>query len=182
MEDQKKPDRRTMEDEGVFLLSGEIHDDSVADAIEWILESNMSGGHQHLTLIINSPGGDVYSGFALIDTMSGSVIPVHTVGLGCIASMGLLIFLAGRKGHRTLTPNTTIMSHQWWGASFGKEHELISNQKHHDQLSKMIIRHYKKHTGLSEKKIRDNLLPPSDVWLTADEAKDLGICDRVSCV
>lgn len=182
MDDQKRPDRRSLEDAGIFLLSSEIDDDSVRDAIEWILESNLSGGHEHLTLIVNSPGGDVYAGFALIDTMCGSKLPVHTVGLGCIASMGLLIFLAGKRGQRVLTPNTTIMSHQWWGANFGKEHELLSNQKHHEQLSTMILKHYKRHTRLTEKKIRETLLPPSDVWLTADQALELGICDQVRCV
>jgi ATP-dependent Clp protease protease subunit len=109
----------------------------------------------------------------------GSRIPIHTVGLGMIASMGLLLFISGKKGKRVLTPNTLIMSHQWSSFFWGKEHELLAAQKEQKSLSDMIMRHYKKHTGLTEKKIRELLLPAHDVWLTAKEAKALGICDEV---
>src|SRR5574344_1834410 len=61
--------------------------------------------YDHLTLIINSPGGDLNSAFAIIDCMKGSALPVHTIGLGLIASCGILTFMSGEKGHRILTPN-----------------------------------------------------------------------------
>jgi prepilin-type N-terminal cleavage/methylation domain-containing protein len=117
--------------------------------------------------------------FALIDVMAGSRIPIHTVGLGMIASMGLLMFIAGKKGHRALTPNTLIMSHQWSSFFYGKEHELIAVQKEQKILSDMIMKHYLKYTGMPEKDIRKYLLPAHDVWLTAKEAKKLGICDII---
>lgn len=96
-----------------------------------------------------------------------------------IASMGLMIFIAGEKGKRVLTPNTTIMSHQWSGGEFGKEHELLASVKNHKLISTMFMNHYKKHTGLTEKQIKTYLLPTSDVWLSAKEAKQLGICDEI---
>ena len=65
-------------------------------------------------------------GFALIDIIHGSRLPIWTVGIGMLASMGLMIFMAGEKGHRVLTPNTLILSHQWSGVDSGKEHELVS--------------------------------------------------------
>jgi ATP-dependent Clp protease protease subunit len=173
-----------LSDHGVFFLNNSINNDSVGEAINFILEANLDPkvNWDHITLIINSGGGSVQDGFALIDTMFGSRIPVRTVGLGVIASMGLGIFLAGERGTRTLTPNTTVMSHQYTWGDIGKEHELIAGQKKYEIVSQQIIRHYKRTTGLSEKKIRKKLLPPEDVWLTADEAKELGICDVVKDV
>ena len=149
-------------------------------AIEWTFDNNFSEERPEvLNLIICSPGGDLNAAFALIDTMRGSTIPVNTIGLGQIASAGLMIFIAGTKGHRILTPNTSILSHQYsWGA-FGKEHELIATVKEYDLTTKRLMSHYKKCTGLTEKSIREKLLPPQDVWLSAQEAKKLGICDQV---
>jgi ATP-dependent protease ClpP protease subunit len=121
----------------------------------------------------------VNAGFSLIDVMTGSRAEIRMVGLGILASMGLLIFIAGRKGKRSLTPNTMVMSHQWSGLRWGKEHELLASQRGDDILTGMIFRHYKRHTGLSDKEIRKYLLPPSDVWLSAKEAKKLGLCDEV---
>ena len=132
-----------------------------------------------LNLIICTPGGDLNAAFAVIDTMKGSHIPVRTIGLGQIASAGLLMFIAGEKGQRVLTPNTSILSHQYtWGA-FGKEHELFAQVKEFDLTTKRLITHYKKCTGLEETVIRDKLLPPQDIWLSAPEAKKLGLCDTV---
>lgn len=173
------PDLKSLEEHGIKLLTNEIDDENCDDVIRFILEANLNGSFDHLTLIINSPGGYVTSGFGLIDVMAGSKIPVHTVGLGQIASMGLNIFIAGAKGYRTLTPNTLIMSHQWAGGRWGKEHELIAQQKQDEIVTRTIIRHYVKHTGLNEKKVREILLPAHDVFLTAQEAKKLGICDIV---
>jgi ATP-dependent Clp protease protease subunit len=111
--------------------------------------------------------------------MKGSHIPIRTIGLGQIASAGLLMFIAGEKGRRILTPNTSILSHQYtWGA-FGKEHELFAQVKEFDLTTKRLITHYKKCTGLDENTIRDKLLPPQDIWLSAPEAKKLGLCDIV---
>jgi ATP-dependent Clp protease protease subunit len=179
----KNKEYRTLKESGVFILTGTIDEESTADAIEFILEANLNKAHKSLTLVINSGGGEVYSGFALIDVMQGSKIPVHTTGLGMIASMGLSIFMAGAKGHRVLTPNTMIMSHQFSAWTFGKEHELLATQKELDLLSKNLIAHYKRHTGIkSDAQVRAKLLPASDVWLTAAEAKKLGICDHVKVV
>ena len=96
-----------------------------------------------------------------------------------IASAGLLIFISGTKGKRLLTPNTSILSHQFSWGSFGKEHELFAAVKEFDLTTKRMIKHYKKCTGLTDKDIRKYLLPPQDVWLSAPEARKLGICDNV---
>jgi ATP-dependent Clp protease, protease subunit len=170
---------KELEDNGIFLLSGEIDYDTCDPAMRFIIKANFEAKFDHLTLIINSEGGFINAGYSLIDIMEGSRIPIHTVGLGQIVSMGLQIFIAGAKGHRLLTPNTIIMSHQWSGASFGKEHELVAQQKHNEIVTQQVIRHYRKHTGLSESDIKKYLLPPTDVFLTATEAKKYKICDVV---
>ena len=163
-----------------FLLMEEISLVTVKQCVEWIFEANFSEERPELlNLIVTSPGGDLNAAFALIDTMRGSAIPIRTIGLGQIASAGLMIFIAGDKGKRILTPNTSILSHQYsWGA-FGKEHELFATVKEFDLTTKKMIQHYKKCTGLSEAKIREILLPPQDMWLSPQEAKKLGLCDEV---
>lgn len=172
-----------IEDFGTFLLNGEINDDSCGDAIRFILESNyrkQTDNHwqaDKLSLLINSEGGDVSSGFSLISIMQGSNTPIRTVGLGVIASMGLMIFIAGQE--RILTPSTLIMSHQYTSWNDGKEHELLASVKKNKLISNMVMRHYKRYTKLSEKDIKKYLLPPSDVYLTASEAKKYGICDTI---
>jgi ATP-dependent Clp protease protease subunit len=111
--------------------------------------------------------------------MRGSNVPIRTIGIGQIASAGLLIFIAGEKGMRTLTPNTSILSHQYTWGSFGKEHELFAQVKEFDLTAKRLVNHYKKCTGMDEEDIRKVLLPEKDVWLSAQEAKKLNLCDIV---
>lgn len=165
---------------GVYLLMDQITYGSCKDAIKWILNHNLSDNPlPQLTLIINSPGGDVHAAFALIDVMKSSNIPIKTVGLGLIASCGFLIFIAGKKGQRILTPNTSILSHQYSWGSRGKEHELYARVKEFELSTDRMIKHYKKCIGMTEAKIKEILLPPQDVWLSADEAKRLKICDKI---
>jgi ATP-dependent Clp protease protease subunit len=158
-----------------------VDSDSAKSVIQWIIESNFSEEKPDiLNMMICSPGGSLSSAFAIIDVMASSTIPIRTIGLGEIASAGLMLFLAGSKGERVLTPNTSIMSHQWSGGYIGKEHELFAVAKEYDLTKKRMMNHYKKHTGLSEKQISKWLLPPQDVYLDANEAFKLGICDRIA--
>ena len=172
---------KRLEQEGIFFLTGGISDKTTTPAIKFILSANLDKTHKlkYLTLIIQSRGGSLTGAFALIDVMRGSRIPVRTIGLGQIASAGLLIFMSGDKGQRILTPNTSVLSHQYsWGAQ-GKEHELIATQKEFAFVSRRMLLHYKKCTGLSEKVIRDKLLPAEDIWLNATEAKKYNLCDTI---
>jgi ATP-dependent Clp protease protease subunit len=163
-----------------LLVMDEISLSSCKQMVEWIFSCNFSDEQfDILNLVICSPGGDLNAAFAVIDTMKGSHIPIRTIGLGQIASAGLSIFMAGTEGQRILTPNTSILSHQYSWGSFGKEHELIAQVKEFDLTTKRLIAHYKKCTGLDEATIREKLLPPQDVWLSAVEAKKLGVCDIV---
>lgn len=165
---------------GVYIMMGDVTQESMAPVIDWILSANMKKKKpKELTLVVCSRGGDLNACFALVDVIMGSKIPIKTVGLGMIASCGLLLFMSGEKGSRVLTPNTAILSHQYsWGA-MGKEHELFARVKEMELTTKRLLDHYRKCTGLTEKAVRENLMPPHDVWLSAKEAKKFGICDSV---
>ena len=165
----------------IHIFMGDVTMESMSPLVDWILSANMRDNPpKELTLGICSRGGDLNACFALVDIMRGSSIPIKTVGLGMIASCGLLMFISGTKGRRILTPNTAILSHQYSWGSMGKEHELFARVKEMELTTLRLINHYKKCTGLSEKQIRQHLLPPHDVWLGAQEAKKLKVCDKVS--
>jgi ATP-dependent Clp protease protease subunit len=167
---------------GYYYMAEGFTYESTKPIVQWIIEKNLlptAERPKELTLIINSPGGSVHAAFALIDTMKGSAIPIKTVGLGLIASCGVLTFMAGEKGRRIITPNTSILSHQYsWGSS-GKEHELFARVREFELSTERMIAHYKKCTGMTEKKIREILLPPEDKWLSAKEAVEYGIADKI---
>lgn len=169
---------------GMYMFMGDVSMESMGPVIDWILAENMKKNNKakELTLGICSRGGDLNACFALVDVMRASAIPVRTIGLGMIASCGLLLFISGKKGRRTLTPNTAILSHQYSWGSQGKEHELFARVKELELTTERMIEHYKKCTGLTEKKIREFLLPPQDVWLSAKEAKELKLCDKVESI
>ena len=174
------PPTTTPDDNDIYLFMCGVTDESCRDLISFIIAKNLEKPKpKFLQILINSNGGDLNAAFAVIDMMRGSPIPIRTVGLGMIASAAFAMFIAGEKGHRTLTPNTSIMSHQYSWGSYGKEHELFSTVKEYELTTDRMIKHYKKCTGLNEKKIRQYLLPPHDVWLSGKEAKKLGICDNV---
>ena len=167
---------------GIFVLMGPIDTDTVKPAIEWILHENFVSTRRRKELILSicSEGGDMSSAFALIDVMRSSKLSIKTVGLGQIASAGLLIFLAGTPGRRVLTPNTSILSHQFSWGSDGKAHELFATIREFELTQKRMIQHYKNCTGLTDAVIKSKLLPPHDVWLDAQEALKLNICDLIS--
>jgi len=181
IEKDTSTDTNPLNDHGIMLLMGEINHDSIKPIIEWILLENYVKKKKlkELLLMICSEGGDMEPAFALIDVMRNSRIPIKTVGLGQIASCGLLIFLAGAKGRRLLTPNTSILSHQFSWFTEGKVHELFATVKEFELTQQRMIQHYKDCTNLDEDTIRRILLPAQDVYLSAEEALEYNICDEI---
>lgn len=167
---------------GMYVFMGEVSTETIQPVIEWILYENFVSKKRkkELLLMICSEGGDMSAAFALIDVMNSSLVPIKTVGLGQIASAGLMIFLTGSPGRRVLTPNTSILSHQFSWGSEGKSHELFATVKEFELTQQRMVAHYRKCTGLDEDQIRKNLLPPHDVYLTAEEAQELRVCDAIS--
>lgn len=166
---------------GAYMLFGQIDQHSAFETCEFVIKANILQAQDNpITLIVNSEGGHVNDGFAIIDVMETSRIPIQTVGTGLIASMALLIVSAGHKGTRTLTKNTEIMAHQWAGGVEGKFHELMAVTNEHLRLKAMFVSHFKRHSTMSEKQIIDVLFSPSDRWLTPTECKKYGLVDKVT--
>lgn len=173
---------QALQDNGMMLLMSSISDDTVRPVIEWMLHENYvrKKRRRELLLMICSDGGDLAAAFALIDVMRSGRIPVKTVGLGQIASAGLMIFMAGTPGRRILTPNTSIMSHQWHWDTTGKAHELFATIREIELTHQRQISLYRECTGLTDEKIAQVLLPPQDQYLSAQQALEYHICDHVT--
>lgn len=173
---------QALQGSGMYVYMGEVNSDAIRPVVEWILYENFvtKKRKKELLLMICSEGGDASVAFALIDVMRSSSVPIKTVGLGQVASAGLLIFLAGTPGRRVLTPNTSILSHEFSWGSDGKVHELFATVKEFELMQHRVIEHYKTCTGLDQDQIKKHLLPPHDMYLSAQEALDLHVCDAIS--
>lgn len=176
-----KTHTESLNDNGIYVFIDEVSAETVKPVIEWILYENyvVKKKKKELLLMICSPGGDLEAAFALIDVMHNSQIPIKTLGLGQIGSSGLLIFMAGTKGRRTLTLNTSILSHQFSWHTEGKVHELFATMRELELTQLRMIEHYRKCTGADDKTIKEYLLPAQDKWLSAEEALKLNICDNI---
>ena len=161
-------------------LSGEINEDIVDDAIKWIIYENIAFREpKHLTLYINSTGGDLYQAFALIDVMQASHHTIQTIGIGAVMSAAFLIFAAGDKGERYASKNTSFMSHQFSDIIDNKYHDIKASMKESELCNQKMITILKEATGLPPSRVRSKLLPASDVYLSAQEVVDLGVADHI---
>lgn len=180
-QDEMPYEMTSLDSMGAFMFFGEINQDTSYLACEFILKANMLLGEEieSLSMFINTEGGSVHDGFAIIDMMEMSKLPIQTIGMGLIASMGLLMLSAGQKGNRIITRNTEILAHQFSGGFYGKRHEMIAANVSHERLENQFIQHFLRHSKLSEKQIKSILFAPSDKYLTPDECKKYGLCDLV---
>jgi ATP-dependent Clp protease, protease subunit len=167
-------------DNHMFFLNGDIDVENVDRCIKWIEYENMdSTKPKLLTLYVNTPGGDLYQTFALIDIMRSSKHPIRTIGLGNIMSGGFLIFVCGTKGERYIAANAGIMCHQLSDDITDKYHDIKSAVKEVENCNAKMIKILRDATGLSALKISAKLLPASDVYLTAKELIQLKAADYI---
>ncbi len=166
---------------GIFMLFDEINEITSKMTCEFLLKSNILFPSSHtVTMFINSQGGNVSDGWAIVDVMGTSHIGIQTVGIGEIASMAAIIFIAGDKGKRILSKNSFILTHQFSGILAGKSHEMVAARKIHDRLEDQFIKFFKQNTKMTEKQVRDILLRESDTYLEPKEALKYGLCDKIS--
>jgi len=171
-----------LKENGILFMDKEFNQENCMPLVKMIMEYNLMPAPKRppiIHLYINSPGGEVASAFHLIDVIKQSKIPVYTYGMGSIASCGVLLMMSGEKGHRYLTQNTSVMSHQYSWGSRGKEHELYAKIKQFEISSEKLVEHYVKCTGKKKDYIRKYLLPESDIWMTPEEAIKHGIADKI---
>jgi ATP-dependent Clp protease protease subunit len=166
--------------QNIHFLFGEIDEYNITRAIQWIMyENNLEEKNKTLQLFINSPGGDLYQAFALIDAMSWSKVPIRTIGLGTVMSAAFLIFASGEKGERFISKNCGIMCHQYTDFFEGKYHDLESYRKETELCIQRMTNVLQSATNLDAKGVKTKLLTPSDVWLTAEELTKLGAADHI---
>lgn len=178
--DANKKDEEGRETEGLIYLFGPIDTAAAARVCEKIVEANVEGKLPHLQLIVASEGGSVDAGFAVVDMIEWSEIPVHTIGLGLVASTGLMIFMAGEHGRRAITPRTSILSHRYSSMAGGNHSDLVASRKHQDLTHCRIVNHYIQHSAAkTEEELDRTLLRDTDVWLSPDEAIRHGLADFV---
>jgi len=163
----------------IHFLYGDIDEENSMDAIYWITYENLQEGDYPLTLYINSDGGSLQDAFALIDVMKKSNKPVQTIGLGSICSSAFMIFAAGAKGHRYISPTASVMCHQYTDGLSGKYHDIKATAKEHELINKRMVELLKECTNLNTTTIKRKLLPPSDAYFTAQELIELGVADHI---
>jgi len=178
--DELQSKNNGLKDYGIIYMSGILDDSASEDVCKEIIEYNVTGKVDHIQLIINCPGGQTSAGFAIIDIMEWSKLPVYTTGIGMIASMGLLLFMTGKKGRRVITPRTSILSHRYSAMTIGNHSQLLAGRKEQDLAHDRIVEHYMNYSNINSKKgLEEYLLRDVDTWLSADEAVKYGIADII---
>lgn len=169
-----------LSDYGIIYVSGSI-DQGISESVcKEIIEYNISGKIEHIQMIINSSGGSCPAGFAIIDIMEWSRLPIFTTGIGMIASMALLVFMTGTRGRRVITPRTSMLSHRYSAMTWGNHSQLLAGRKEQDLEHDRIIDHYLRYSSIESKDdLEKYLLRDVDTWLTPDEAVEFGLVDLI---
>jgi ATP-dependent Clp protease protease subunit len=128
-------------------------------------------------MYINSPGGSIYAGMAIYDTMQHIRPDVATICTGLAASMGSFLLAAGAPGKRSALPHSRIMIHQPSGGFYGQATDIQIQAEEILRLKRDINEIYAKHTGTPIEKIQHDV--ERDYFMSADEAKTYGVIDEV---
>jgi len=178
--DRSPMDELTLQSMGIFMLFEEVMPESAYDLSEFIIKANcVFEEEQPLTIFVNTPGGSVYSGLGIVDLMESSRLPIQTVAIGAVASMGSIIFTSGTPGMRVMSRNAYIMTHQFMAGMEGRYHEFVAQREHDDHMHEKFIAHYMRTSKMTRKQVKDILLGPSDKWLDAKESLKYGLCDVI---
>ena len=169
-------DAKMLESRIVFL-TGEINSDNANYVVMQLLMLD-SINHDDIHLYINSPGGSVSDGLAIIDTMNHIKSDVVTIAIGTAASMAAVILSAGAKGKRLALENTNILIHQIMGGVQGQAADIEIAYKHIADLKDRLIDILAKNTGNRKDKIRED--SDRDYWLNTREAIKYGIIDAMA--
>ncbi len=161
-----------------IVISGTVDSKLTDKIVKQLLVLEQKDPEKNITIFINSPGGEVYSGYAIFDMMKLISCPVTTVVMGLAASMGSILSLGGDDGKRFALPNAGIMIHQ--PLLSGAEGQTTDLEIHSRQILKSrenIAKLYAEKTGKTVKKILKDL--DRDHWLSAQEAEEYGLIDKV---
>jgi ATP-dependent Clp protease, protease subunit len=167
---------RLMRERIIFL--GTAIDDQVANVVvAQLLHLTHEDSEREIQMYINSPGGVIYAGLAIYDTMQMIPNPISTFAVGVTASFGTVLLAAGTKGHRYALPNATIHMHQPLGGAQGQATDIEIQAKQILRLKSLILGIMSKHTGQPLEVIeRDS---DRDYYLEAKQAVEYGLVDQV---
>lgn len=163
--------------ERVIFLGDEITDVVANLVVAQLLHLAYEDPKKDITLYINSPGGVVYDGLAIYDTIQYIKPDVVTIGIGLQASMGSFLLSSGTKGKRFALPNSRIMLHQPSSGTQGKITDQEITLQEHVLLKRKLNEILAKNTGQKFARIEKDT--DRDFWMSADEAKEYGVIDDV---
>jgi len=163
--------------ERIIFITGAIHDSMANTIIAQLLFLEAEDPKADIHLYINSPGGSVTAGLAILDTMNFIKPDVSTMCIGLAASMGSVLLASGAKGKRYALPNSEIMIHQPWGGVQGQATDIEITAKHilktRDRLNKILAKSTGKKLSQVEKDV------DRDFFMSAQEANKYGLVDKI---
>lgn len=167
---------RLLEDRIIFL-NEEVNEATASVVVAQLLHLANEDPTKDIQLYINSPGGSVYDGLAIYDTMQYIKPDVQTIGIGLQASMGAFLLASGAKGKRFALPNARVMIHQPSSGTQGKVTDQEISLREALELKESLARMMAENTGQKLDKVKADM--ERDCWMSADEAMKYGIIDEV---
>jgi ATP-dependent Clp protease, protease subunit len=163
--------------ERIIIVGTPINDQIANLIVAQLLYLAREDPTKPIRMYINSPGGQVYSGMAIYDTMQQVECPVSTVAVGFTASFGTILLTAGTKGMRYALPNATIHMHQPLGGAQGQASDIAIQAQEILRLRTTLNKILSHHTGQPVEQIEKDT--DRDVYMSAEKARDYGLVDEV---
>ncbi len=161
----------------IVMINGEIEPQMANAVVAQLLFLESENPNADISLYINSPGGDISAGWAIMDTMNYIKSPVSTIGMGMVASMASVLLAAGEKGKRFALPNAEIMIHQPLGGLRGQATDMEIEMNQMQKVKTTLIRQMAAFTGRKEKELHAAM--ERNNWMDATQAKEFGLIDSV---
>ena len=169
---------RLLEDRIIFL-GEEVTEGSANTIVAQLLHLANEDPDKDIQLYINSPGGSVYDGLAIYDTMQYIKPDVQTIGIGLQASMGAFLLGSGAKGKRFVLPNARVMIHQPSSGTQGMVTDQEISLRESVRMKELLAKVIAKNTGQKLEKVKADM--ERDHWMSADEAVKYGLADAIIC-
>ena len=163
--------------ERVIFLGEEVNSHTANMIVAQLLHLAYENPDEDIKLYINSPGGSVYDGLAIYDTMNFIKPDVQTIGIGLQASMGAFLLSAGAKGKRAILPNARVMIHQPSSGTRGKITDQEIDLKEGLLLKEKLAQILAENSGQKHEKIKNDM--ERDYWMSAEEAVEYGLVDKI---
>ena len=161
----------------IIFLGEEVNETTASLVVAQLLFLESEDPNKDIHLYINSPGGMVTAGLAIYDTMQYIKPDVSTICIGSCASMAAVLLTSGAKGKRLLLPNAEVMIHQPSAGTQGKVTDMEIDVEHFLRITKKLNQILAENTGKTAEEIKD--ASERDHWMTADEAKEFGLVDKI---